>query len=554
MESLSLEITDELNPANPTIEVFQAMKEPFKVSSNEAALMPPFITLTPDAAFRAAMEHYDQMDLERHIQDTLARYNITWLSILQRRRVKGGTLNPVVLDSIIVQTRSQNIEVWKEAATALRDFLKNRSRFSEILEVEIYNGVALEFSPQSFPLRNDPVVIDALTSVRLRVLEELKSAGGRGLKWSSLSFHERMKRNLPNNDENRKPTILVYCIPGSRYDYESLERRLHEVITTVSITLNVEILPGRMIMGGRVSIPEPRPLVPTMLSEPRNGSSIGIKDAPNRAGSLGFWAQAAIPGRADGPVKLMCTAFHVVTTVDNDIQELTLAEGVKLKGQESLPRASVELPAHADGVGRAQYLEKELARKHYPEMQRELDEIQRRLQDPKIGQVLIASGFRKNDRGRRMDWAFVETPKTYRKNEIPNPLLFGKFTWIPTEYQMIRKSSVSSIGVLNPGDWVCKNGCSTKATAGEVNRMDRVVNWEEHTGFISSEMEVLGLGHDFAAPGDSGSAVFNAAGELVGLMVGVEPYANSQSSGIVTPIQDILEDVEKREGIKIVLS
>ena len=516
--------------------------------------MPPFITLTPDAAFRAAMDHYDQMDLQRHIGDTLAKYNITWLSILQRRRVKGGTPNPVVLDSIVVQTRSRNIEVWKEAATALRDFLKNRSRFSENLEVEIYNGAALEFSPQSFPLRNDPVVIDALATVRPRVLEELTRAGGRGLKWSSLAFHERIKRNLPNNDENRKPTVLVYCIPGSRYDYETLERRLREFMVTVPIALNVEILPGRMIMGGRVSVPEPRPSIRTMSSEPMNGSSIGIADAPDRAGSLGFWAQAAIPGRAGNPVKLMCTAFHVVTTVDNDMKELTLAEGVKLKGQEGLPRASVELPAYTDGVERVRYLEKELARKHYPEMQRDLDDIQRSLKNPKIGEVLIASGFRKNDCGRRMDWAFVETPRTFRKNGLPNPQSFGQNTWTPTEYKMSGKSFASSISVLNPGDWVCKNGRSTNITAGEVNRMDRVINWEEHPGFISSEVDVLGLGDDFGAPGDSGSAVFNADGELVGLLIGVDPYANQENSGIVTPVQDIFEDVEKREGVKIFLS
>ena len=100
---------------------------------------------------------------------------------------------------------------------------------------------------------------------------------------------------------------------------------------------------------------------------------------------------------------------------------------------------------------------------------------------------------------------------------------------------------------MRGGDFVAKYGRTTGPTTGIVNSRDRVISWEAHR-FESVEIEAFGIASAFADPGDSGSFVTNAQVELVGLVIGRDCHSNNYDSGIITPIEELREDVFRRTG------
>jgi hypothetical protein len=77
-------------------------------------------------------------------------------------------------------------------------------------------------------------------------------------------------------------------------------------------------------------------------------------------------------------------------------------------------------------------------------------------------------------------------------------------------------------------------------TAGTVNHMKREVQWEP--GETSREVEIMSRDTLFGAPGDTGSIVTNAQGEMAGLLFAIDACAK-HSSGFVTPIAAIQQHI-----------
>jgi hypothetical protein len=82
-----------------------------------------------------------------------------------------------------------------------------------------------------------------------------------------------------------------------------------------------------------------------------------------------------------------------------------------------------------------------------------------------------------------------------------------------------------------------KRGATTGLTDGTVAAIDvagytssSAEKWIVFTRYYDNAIKVLGSGGDFTAPGDSGSAVYNDAGEIVGVLFAGSKY------GLVTPI------------------
>jgi hypothetical protein len=177
-----------------------------------------------------------------------------------------------------------------------------------------------------------------------------------------------------------------------------------------------------------------------------------------------------------------------------------------------------------------------------------MDYIDQKLKAPTIGRVLLASGLRTNEANRRMDWALIETPNTFAVNKLPPAKAFPSAEeqpW-PQKYRIGSDSKLRHLGRITLGEWVAKKGRTTNYTSGTVNRMRRGVHWDAHSGLISEEVEVFGLTKNFAGPGDAGSFVTNVRGELVGLLIGRDAYP--LDCGIVTPIEDIQQDIERTAG------
>ena len=226
-------------------------------------------------------------------------------------------------------------------------------------------------------------------------------------------------------------------------------------------------------------------------------------------------------------------------------------------------RIQVEFPAAFDRKDAIKWYKKlqidpETSPGHMADYQRELENLEQCDKSPVIGTVIYGSGMRKNQANRRMDWALIETPHTYSVN-VPTPdhpfflleqtrQLVGRSE--PVRYSANANSQVRAIGDLDLCDWVCKMGRSSLGTSGQVNRLRREIKWEGYDHFITQEIEVFGLRHDFVDPGDKGAWVTNRAHELVGVLMGMDPFASAAGPniGFVTDIRDIEQDVRAISG------
>jgi hypothetical protein len=107
---------------------------------------------------------------------------------------------------------------------------------------------------------------------------------------------------------------------------------------------------------------------------------------------------------------------------------------------------------------------------------------------------------------------------------------------------------ISHTGEPTPYSWAGKFGRTTEATAGRVNSMKRTVRWDD--GTVSKEVEILPFHlYGFAMSGDEGSLVFNLEKEWVGMVVG----GDCNYAGYITPVSDIIADIEAKTGGTITL-
>jgi len=103
------------------------------------------------------------------------------------------------------------------------------------------------------------------------------------------------------------------------------------------------------------------------------------------------------------------------------------------------------------------------------------------------------------------------------------------------------------------GDPLFKKGCMTGLSNGFYNGIEPTVAIELPNGELRTTTEhtlISPASSDttFSKPGDSGSWILNASGDLVGML-----WGGSNNVGYFTPIGLVLNDVETRTGWKVQL-
>lgn len=96
-------------------------------------------------------------------------------------------------------------------------------------------------------------------------------------------------------------------------------------------------------------------------------------------------------------------------------------------------------------------------------------------------------------------------------------------------------------------------GKSSGAVVGEVSHIDSRVR-PPGLDRITTEFVVCGTnGSKFTVPGDSGAFVLDTEGALVGLLWGGPRGKGHDGNGYVTPITEVLRDIEHQTGAKVTL-
>lgn len=514
----------------PTIEEFAASKEPFRQRAPGFAQRMP---LRAAVCSQAAADAYRQF-VEPHIKQILSSTRVPYQSISLRRQIPVGNEANHDIDSLVVQTSCEDPSAMKQAAQQLLERFRLSDLSTNTIEVEVTNPARCR-RRTSHPITDDDEVRE-MKRVKPLIMKQVQSIC-RG-SWSSVAFHNRSSRNAAG----QTPAVIVFCLPGTRANFEKLEAVLLAVLHGSRMPIDLEILPG-FVMDCAY---QTRNFALSMLGippRPKNGASIGARGNRNDAGTLGGWMALTRPNQIPIPVAITC--YHVIKSYNNPSLAYTIdRDGIKPSDGFDF-RPLVEYPAALD----VNFTVQRLAGKP-DERARILD-----IAANPIGRVLAASGYQVNKDKRRMDWALIESPATYSQNLAPNGEGLGERQLLPScSYDIGEGFVIQETAKFGLYDFVIKKGRTSGITTGFVNKMHRVVRWATHGGNETEETEIMGVGQDFAEHGDSGSLITDAKGRLVGLLFAKDACASDFDIGFMTPIQDLEENVRERTGATLSLT
>lgn len=513
-----------------TIEEFVAKKNPFRQVFPGIGQRVPFRFAV---CSQAAADAYRKF-VEPHLRQILSSNNVSYQSISLRRLIPVGDETSHDIDTLVVETSCEDPSAMKQASRKIYERFQQSDLDMKKIEVEIVNPLRSR-RPSSHPLTDETVVLQ-MRGMKETIMQQVRNICKGS--WSSVAFHNR---SLHSTDSHI-PTVIVFCLPGSRADFSLLETRLQATLRASKTPIALEILSGFITdcphetRGGDLSMFD-------MPSKPSNGASIGARGNKDEAGTLGGWMTLTLSDQKRIPLTITC--YHVIRSYQNPSLALaTDRDGIKMSDNDQI-RALVEYPAAPDREYTARLLD------DMPDRQARFLSM---AANP-IGQVLAASGYKVNKANRRMDWALIESPITYSKNIAPSRFGLRKLQQPPLgSYNIGEQFIITKTAAVQVNEFVIKKGRTSGITSGFINKMQRVIAWPSLGGRETEEIEVMGLGGDFADPGDSGSFITDIRGRLVGLLFAKDACASDYDVGFMTPIHDIQDNVREVTGATLSLA
>jgi hypothetical protein len=252
-------------------------------------------------------------------------------------------------------------------------------------------------------------------------------------------------------------------------------------------------------------------------------------------------------------------------TKHNFTVALTDIELSKKKQREE--RAGLRLQSTQDGP------QKPIARRNFESVKQEVEALETDTRQKKaffdegrekVGTLLLAAGFKRKVDGRRMDWALILLDEHRPwSNDLPDEAVWtsnydDEAAYPDETFGYPLTEQMRSIEGTNGVGRGFKVGSTTGPTVGKFwGVKDRVkLQEDKYLGegnrlktkeriFAGDTFLVRGQPSKFCAKGDSGSAVFDELGGIVGLVFRGHKHRDSYNDGYgyVTPIELVLEDI-----------
>lgn len=531
-------VRSDISTTPSTIEEWIARKDVFRVVAHGLPMTMPVMVKRGDPRL---CDIYVQ-HVEPDIADVLTQYGISCsLTRLDYWYPKYEEENGE--HTVLIHSHDTNTGAWPAAARKVHSLLRDHgaNRITTRLQVEIRNPEKF-YNDVSKRLPNDSQLLEALAEIEPEVINTVCSF--MEASWSSIAYHTRVHRQA-DYDALGKPTIIVFCYPGSSCDYDKAEERLLQILKAVPLDVHLEFLPGKITPPARGAVAA-RFLYNTPR-KPVNGSSIGVEGKTSEAGSLGGWVTLSLP-KQHRTIRCAITSYHVVKSIDAAITAHTDTHGVMLNGRRG--HETVEYPAAYDAIHTLSQLNRictqnpddaEAANAHQT--------LSAQFTNPGIGRVILASGYR-NRNGRLSDWALIESSSTFSANKPPPGEAIRAPFNLPENflYSQNSDSRVREFGEAKLGDWVTKTGRSTGCTSGKINKMERVIPGLGPPGIPTKQAEIISHEGDFAGPGDSGSMETGQRGEFLGLVGSIDQYSGCYNAAFMTTIQQIQQDIKDFTG------
>lgn len=528
----------------PTIEEWCASKDKFRVVAN--GFSRPF----PQAhriTGNTPLNQFYKSNVESQMRTILARYGIYkyWMDFhrLPETFIPEYFIFPPNLVhhtdqvTLLIKTESGDSKNWKILAEEIFSIFANGGFNKDQVEVEIRNPKRMNYNISSI-LDDDDYTLAACQSVRSELLDQIRTYCGSA--WSSVAFH--LRSHISDDSELKKPTILVYCHKGSCCDFDALESALLKILSKANAGLSLELLPGSVVSAYN-PLSTPIPPAYNISREPFIEASIGLKGDKERSGTLGGWFMLNLPGGLTSKVAL--TSHSLFGGIGSQLGTINTEES-------EIERLQVEHPAPSDTMATIKHLEAFCLKPDCPSSTTQwLKDLRDATTAPSIGHLISASGYRLNDNRHRMDWALIQVSSYMAKNRPPLKDFLESHTFDPNapHYNVTPDSIITNLCDLIPGSWAVKGGKCTGSTCGDINRLPRIIQWDD--GQESEEADFVGWAQNFAQAGDTGSFVVDSFGNLVGLLIAADPVT---SCAFVTPIREVVADVKAMTGGNLTLA
>lgn len=523
----------------PTIEEWSAGKDKFRVVAG--GFSRPF-PLSARVISHMPLVRFHEANVGPRLTTILNKHDISFSSIGMRRMPGIDFIdnpdNSADLRTLLIQTRSEDTSNWKIAAEEISALYADGGFGKDQIEVEIRNPSLMAWYA-SDSLGDNAVVLAACQSMKPELLDEIRFHCGSA--WSSVAFH--LRNHVSYQAKRKRPTVIVYCHKGSRCDFDALESALLEIISKANTEFYLELLPGSVISANS-PLNEPK-IIWDLSEQAFNGASIGLKGDTERSGTLGGWFMLNLQGSL--PSKVALTSYNLFSKRGSRGSPQTDLTGLNFKEASEIERLEVEYPAYSDTMATIKHLEALCLKPECPSyIHQKLKDFRDASTAPPIGNIIAASGHRLNECRHRMDWVLFQVSGCIAENRPPpaDCLEYQSYPEFgPQGYRVTQDSIITNISEVIPGSWVVKRGKTTGVTSGYINRMPRIIQWEDQQE--SEEVDVVGLIQDFVQGGDSGSFVVDEFGNLVGLLIATDRVT---SCAFVTPIGEILADVKTITG------
>lgn len=533
----------------PTIEEWSAGKDKFRVVANGFSRPFPLEVELPMSITPVIKFHKDKIGTK--VWSILDKHNISFcfpeMRIFETDSINNLNLGPE-LTTLLIETESEDTSNWKIAAEEISAIYAEEGFGRDQIEVEIRNPRRMAWYASEI-LGDNADVLAACQSMKSELLDEIRAHCGSA--WSSVGFHLRTQANSSYSDpDSRRPTVLVYCHKGSRCDFDALESALMKIMSKSNVVFYLELLPGSVISANS-PLNKPTYLFPPS-KQPSNGASIGLKGDTTRSGTLGGSLMLNLP--CSLPFKVALTSFNLFSGIDFGGSPQKDFSGLNFKGASEIERRQVKYPAPSDIMVIIKKLEASCLDPTCPlHTHQMLKTWLDATTAPPLGHVIAASGQRVNENRHRMDWALIQISGCIGKNRPPpiGPYAISRDVpkdYIPSEFRFAADFTITNFSEVIPGAWVMKMGKSTRATAGFINRMPRIIQWEDQQE--SEEVDVVGFLQEYVLGGDSGSFVIDVNGNLVGLLIAADLVT---SCAFITPIGEVLADANAITGGNLTL-
>lgn len=532
-----------------SIEVFNALKDPYRVAHGTKIPVPlPYgrarVSEKGGPIFQNMQSQYTKV---------LDFYNIRLTSVIALSIWRKG-FSSTAKDTLVLTTDNEAEPfLWKEAATEIYSLINQVAGPAGLeFRIEIRNP-RLMYQDKSEGIKIGSDIHQALLEVQPLIEAQVAKSIPLHMR-RVISYRMRGPKNQ-HDVSNFIPTVMILVRPDSRHLWGIVENQIEAVIKSVkSCDVEISLEFGTSLLNPAVikDMVPPMPMYFDTLPEiARNGASIGPQMMTRDAGSLGVWVWLK-PNNNSVKKPCFLTCYHVVAGGERNPErrEQNNKNGINFAKAAGPNPIGVNYPAPFDAAVTKENFESNTKEGNDPDQSNKKSlEVFTRYASNGIGRVEYASGVRKNQDNRRMDWALVVVnhPGDFGQNLVPLKV------WRPQELfdQRLKAPKwspgdiVSKFASPKEGDWVAKIGRSTQVTAGEVIAMKARVTFEAVDDFETDEIQVLPgyAGTNFAEGGDSGSMVVNHRGEWIGIVMAVDA---SDEVTYIMSVKDIMDDIKKQ--------